>query len=62
MEKRVPLAERMRPSSLDDFLLSYAKILTYYDIGNQNVRFVSTNLRQSLYKGVTDCGICNAVG
>ena len=49
-------------SSLDDFLLSYAKILTYYDIGNQNVRFVSTNLRQSLYIGVTDYGIYNAVG
>lgn len=30
------------------FLLSYAKILKFYDAGNQNIRFVSTNLRQSL--------------
>ena len=35
-------------SSLGDFSLSYAKILKFYNTGNQNVRFVSTNLRQSL--------------
>ena len=35
-------------SSLGDFLLSYAKALKFHNTGNQNVRFVSTNLRQSL--------------
>ena len=35
-------------SSLGDFLLSYVMILKFYNTGNQNVRFVLTNLRQSL--------------
>ena len=38
-----------RQSSLGDFLLSYAKALKPYNTDNQNVRFVSANLRQSLH-------------
>ena len=38
-----------RQSSLGDFLLTYAKAPKLYNTDNQNVRFVSANLRQSLH-------------
>ena len=39
---------------MGDFLLSYAKIQNFYNTDNQIVRFISDNLRQSLFSEFQD--------